>query len=165
MILKWSNYLAAYPCSQDHDTNVAALQKLIPQFEKPENAVRHLHNNKSLVCVTKSAFDSYIQATFNHAIMKSSCSFIQPLPDFLALAGFGTQATSVKINPKEMFKHPRNKSTFLHSSTCSNVKQLKIWVIWYSPRVKWSWIHMNYSLPFWRLNFSMKKIGNRRISW
>ena len=70
MILKWSDYLTAHMSNQDYDINATALQTLIPKSEKPENAFRHLHDNKSLVCITKSAFDGNIQATFNHAIKK-----------------------------------------------------------------------------------------------
>ena len=126
MILKWSDYLAAHPSNQDYNTNTAALQTLIPKTEKPENAFRHFHDNKSLVCITRSAFDGNIQATFNHSIRKSS--FTQPIPDFLALTGFGARATSVKMDPKEIFKHPKkqvNTPTFADLLKCKTVEDLK----------------------------------------
>lgn len=106
MILKWSDYLKI-PFNKDYDTNAAALQKLILFSETAENSSRHLNDNKTIICVTKDAFDGHLQATYNHTIKRAS--FTQVNPDCLALTRFGERATAVKMDPKEMFKHPKSK--------------------------------------------------------
>ena len=107
MILKWSDYLKIHPSNQDYDTNAAALQSLISNSESPENSFRHLNENKTIICITKSAFDGHLQATFNHTVKKTS--FMQKDPDCLALTGFGARAMAVRLDPKEVFKHPQKK--------------------------------------------------------
>ena len=113
MILKWSDYLKIHPSNQDYDTNAAALQKLISNTESPENSFRRLNENKTLICITRSAFDGNLQATFNHTLKRSS--FVQTNPDFLALTGFGERAMAVKLDPKEIFKHPQKNYQFHYS--------------------------------------------------
>ena len=130
MIMKWSDYLKIHPSNQDYDTNAAALQSLISSSESPENSFRHLNENKTIICITKSAFDGHLQATFNHTMKKTS--FMQKDPDYLALTGFGERATAVKLDPKEIFKHPKTKvavpsfEDFLKCRTIDNVNELQV---------------------------------------
>ena len=107
MILKWSDYLRAHPSNQDYDTNAEALQTLISQKETPENAFRHLTDNKPIVCLSKNDSNGHLQAHFNHTTKRTSIAIQDP--DYLALAGFGRRAMPVKLNPKEIFKRQKTK--------------------------------------------------------
>ena len=126
MILKWSDYLRAHPLNQDYDTNTGALQKLITTKETPENSFRHLTDNKSIVCVSRNDLNGHLQAHFNHTMLKASIALQEP--DYLALAGFGRRATPVRLNPKEIFKHPRNKvlvPAFKDILNCKTIDDIK----------------------------------------
>ena len=126
MILKWSDNLKVHPSNEDYNANAAALQKLIPFSETVENSFRHLSDNKTVICVTKNTFDGHLQATFNHTVKKAS--FTQTNPDYLALTGFGERATAVKLDPKDIFKHPNKRKTvpdFKKMLKCRMVEDMK----------------------------------------
>lgn len=126
MILKWSDYLKVHPSNKEYDTNASYLQQLIPIKETEANSFRLLSDNKTIVCITKDAFNGELQATFNHTIKKTS--FIQENPDCLALTGFGARATTVRLDPKEIFKKIKSKvavPTFVDMLQCQNVDEVR----------------------------------------
>ena len=100
MILSWSDYLRSYTANADYNKNLPDLQSLIPESENDFNSFRHLVDNKFIICLTKGA-ENEIQATFCHSILRKS--FTDKNPTCLALTGFGTRATAVRIAPKEIF--------------------------------------------------------------
>ena len=123
MILKWSDFIKTHPANRDYNKNLMALQQLIPISDTFQNSFRHLTDNKSIICLTRGQ-EKEVQATFHHSILKKS--FTDQNPTYIALVGFESRATAVRLDPSEIFKQaPKRKfPTFKALLACRTQEDL-----------------------------------------
>jgi len=122
----WKEFLKGNPDRKNYDEQAASIQSLIDGKETAVNNLRHLSDNKPLVCMTKSLINKKIQLTFFHTLKKTA--ILSNASSAFGLTSFGNRAYAVRLEPSDFFKSSTRNyraPSFEELVTCTSLENVR----------------------------------------
>lgn len=128
--LSWRDFLNRHPQKNDLNKHANMIQERLTLEPDAQSKFKILDTYKNLVALSKNPHNNDIQATFFHTTIHGPIHLTNPT-SHLALTGFHSRATAVKINPEELM-HRSNPipvpslPTLLNCATTADIRALDV---------------------------------------